>query len=216
MSAEKDIVCAPDDRLKTECAPIEKIDSSVKALAKRMLKDMYATDGCGLAAPQVGELIQLVVIDVDYSGPEGKNPYVLINPKIIVADGPEREFAEGCLSFPGISVNVKRPSHVIVQAQNLDGDLMQYEARDNLLATRPATTSWPSASSTRSTTCTASRWSTTSRPASAWQPCATTSRPSPPVPTPARPPSSRGSHARRLHGNARLRRPLAACPCRRT
>ena len=134
MSAEKDIVCAPDDRLKTECAPIEKIDASVRALAERMLDDMYETDGCGLAAPQVGELVQLVVIDVDYTGPEGKNPYVLINPKIIVADGPEREFSEGCLSFPGISVDVRRPSHVVVQAQNLDGDLMQYEARDNLLA----------------------------------------------------------------------------------
>ena len=134
MSAIDDIVLSPDDRLKTECAPIEKIDDGVKKLAKRMLKDMYATDGCGLAAPQVGELIQLVVIDVDYSGPEGKNPYVLINPKIIVADGEEHELAEGCLSFPGITVRVKRPSHVIVEAKNLDGDLMRYEARDNLLA----------------------------------------------------------------------------------
>ena len=109
MSAIDDIVLSPDDRLKTECAPIEKIDDGVKKLAKRMLKDMYAADGCGLAAPQVGELVQLVVIDVDYAG-------------------------EGCLSFPGITVEVKRPSHVVVQARNLDGDLMQYEARDNLLA----------------------------------------------------------------------------------
>ena len=135
MSAIYDIVLSPDDRLKTECAPIEKIDDGVKKLAKRMLKDMYAADGCGLAAPQVGELVQLVVIDVDYAG-EGtkKNPYVLINPKIVAADGPERAYGEGCLSFPGITVEVKRPSHVVVQARNLDGDLMQYEARDNLLA----------------------------------------------------------------------------------
>jgi peptide deformylase len=134
MSVDKDIVCAPDDRLKVECAPIEKIDSKVKSLAKRMLKDMYEAEGCGLAAPQVGELVQLVVIDVDYSGSADKNPYVLINPKVIVADGPDRAFCEGCLSYPGISVEVTRPSHVIVQAQNLDGDLMQYEAQDNLLA----------------------------------------------------------------------------------
>ena len=135
MSAIDDIVLSPDDRLKTECAPIEKIDDGVKKLAKLMLKDMYAADGCGLAAPQVGELVQLVVIDVDYAG-EGtkKNPYVLINPKIVAADGPERAYGEGCLSFPGITVEVKRPSHVVVQARNLDGDLMQYEARDNLLA----------------------------------------------------------------------------------
>lgn len=135
MSAIDDIVLSPDDRLKTECAPIEKIDDGVKRLAKRMLRDMYAADGCGLAAPQVGELVQLVVIDVDYAG-EGtkKNPYVLVNPKIVAADGPERAYGEGCLSLPGITVEVRRPSHVVVQARNLDGDLMQYEARDNLLA----------------------------------------------------------------------------------
>ena len=133
MSGLEDIVLAPNECLKTECAPIDKIDGKVRQLAKRMLKDMYAADGCGLAAPQVGELVQLVVIDVDY-GAGKKNPYVLINPKVVVADGEERENGEGCLSFPGITVPVSRPTHVVVQALNLDGDLMQYEARDNLLA----------------------------------------------------------------------------------
>ena len=133
MSALDDIVVAPDERLKTECEPIQEIDGKVARLARRMLRDMYAADGCGLAAPQVGELIQLVVIDVDYTS-KGKNPYVLINPRVIVADGEERENGEGCLSFPGITVPVSRPTHVVVQALNLDGDLMQYEARDNLLA----------------------------------------------------------------------------------
>ena len=106
MAGLNDIVCAPDDRLQTECEPIEKVGSKVKALAKRMLKDMYAAEGCGLAAPQVGELVQLIVIDVDYSGGT-KNPYVLINPRIVTADGPERETSEG--------------------------ELMRYEAQDNLL-----------------------------------------------------------------------------------
>ena len=133
MSGLEDIVLAPNECLKTECAPIDKIDGKVRQLAKRMLRDMYAADGCGLAAPQVGELVQLVVIDVDY-GAGNKNPYVLINPKVVVADGEERENGEGCLSFPGITVPVSRPTHVVVQALNLDGDLMQYEARDNLLA----------------------------------------------------------------------------------
>ena len=128
-----DIVVAPDERLATECAPIEEITPEIHALAERMLNDMYATEGCGLAAPQIGELIQMVVIDVDYTDKK-RNPFVLINPKIVVADGEEREFPEGCLSFPGITVRVSRPSHVVVQAYNLDGDLMQYEARDNLMA----------------------------------------------------------------------------------
>ena len=134
MAAVDDIVLAPDNRLKTECEPIEEITQEVRDLAARMLEDMYATEGCGLAAPQVGELVQLVVIDCDYVDNDNRNPYVLINPEIIVADGEEHELSEGCLSFPGITVRVSRPSHVIVRARNLDGDLMQYEARDNLLA----------------------------------------------------------------------------------
>ncbi len=133
MASIDDIVLAPDDRLKTECAPIEEITDDIRSLAERMLEDMYATEGCGLAAPQVGELVQLVVIDVDYTKTK-KNPYVLVNPRIIVADGEERETGEGCLSFPGITVRVSRPSHVVVEARNLDGDLMRYEASDNLMA----------------------------------------------------------------------------------
>ena len=128
------IVLCPDERLFTECAPIEKIDDEVRALAQDMLDVMYEAEGCGLAGPQVGEMRQIVVIDVDYSGHSKRNPYVLINPKVIKADGDPRDFQEGCLSFPGISVNVTRPSHVIVQAKNLDGDLMQYEAEGNLMA----------------------------------------------------------------------------------
>ena len=135
MSVAEDIVIGPDERLETQCAPIQKIDESIVRLAKRMLEDMYATDGVGLAAPQVGKLVQLVVIDVDYATPGGKkNPYVLINPVIVTADGKPRTTGEGCLSFPGITCEVSRPSHVVVRARNLDGDLIQYEARDNLLA----------------------------------------------------------------------------------
>lgn len=134
MADLEDIVLSPDPRLKQVCEPILEITPEIEALANRMLDDMYEAYGCGLAAPQVGELIRLVVIDVDWAEDAPKNPYVLINPRIVTADGDEREFDEGCLSFPGISVTVKRPSHVIVEAYNLDGDLMRYEAADNLMA----------------------------------------------------------------------------------
>lgn len=133
MAAADDIVLAPDKRLKSECAPIEEITDEIRNLAAHMLEDMYATEGCGLAAPQVGELVQLVVIDVDYTKNK-RNPYVLVNPRIVTADGEERETAEGCLSFPGITVHLSRPSHVVVEARNLDGELMRYEAADNLMA----------------------------------------------------------------------------------
>lgn len=129
-----DIVLSPDPRLSQECEEVKEITPEIKQLAKRMLDDMYAASGCGLAAPQVGETIQMIVVDCDYTGKRDRNPYVLINPKIITADGELRETGEGCLSFPGICVPVKRPSHVVVQALNLDGDLMQYEAEGNLMA----------------------------------------------------------------------------------
>lgn len=135
MADLDDIVLSPDPRLSQECAPVDQITPQLRALARRMLDDMYAADGCGLAAPQVGELVQLVVIDVDWSRESSRrNPYVLVNPRVVVADGEERTGSEGCLSFPGISVEVSRPSHVVVEARNLDGDLMRYEAADNLLA----------------------------------------------------------------------------------
>lgn len=133
MDPLEEIVLSPDQRLSEECEPVEAIDSDVKKLVRRMLRDMYAADGCGLAGPQVGAMRQVVVIDCDY-GHGKKNPYVLINPKVVIADGDMRESGEGCLSFPGITVPVTRPSHVVAQALNLDGDLMQYEAADNLLA----------------------------------------------------------------------------------
>ncbi len=135
MGLLDDIVLSPDKRLSTECEPVETIDDEVKELARRMLEVMYEAEGCGLAAPQIGVLKQIVVIDCDYDGRKGsKNPYVLINPRIIAVDGPDRDFDEGCLSFPGIHVRVTRPNHVIVQALDLDGDLLQYEAESNLMA----------------------------------------------------------------------------------
>ena len=138
MGLLDDIVLSPDPRLSTECEPITEIDEKIEELANHMLDVMYEAQGCGLAAPQVGELVQMVVIDCEYEVKRGKivggEPYVLINPKVITADGPDRHFSEGCLSFPGIHVDVVRPSHVIVQAYDLDGDLIQYESEGDLFA----------------------------------------------------------------------------------
>lgn len=128
-----EIVLWPDERLSQSCEEITVIDDEIKTIAANMLRDMYATDGVGLAAPQIGIMKRMVVIDVDY--PDGQeNPFVLINPVVVAADGEPRTYREGCLSFPGITVPVMRPSHVIVQALNLDGDLMQYEAEGGLFA----------------------------------------------------------------------------------
>lgn len=136
MSLLEEIVRAGDARLSTPCAEIEEITDEVRDLAYHMLDVMYAASGCGLAAPQIGKLVRMVVIDVDYDGEDErtKEPYVLINPVITTLDGDEVTNQEGCLSFPGISVPVKRPEHIVVEAYNLDGELMEYEAHGNLMA----------------------------------------------------------------------------------
>ena len=77
------IVLSPDPRLRQECAVIEEITPAIEALAEKMKKMMFENGGCGLAAPQIGELIQLVTIDCDYNDKNDYDPYVLINPVIV-------------------------------------------------------------------------------------------------------------------------------------
>lgn len=130
-----EIVIAPDERLRTECAKVSDIDDEVVKIAKRMAKAMYKNGGCGLAAPQIGVLQQIVVIDVDWSdeAPTKKNTLYLINPVIVESSEEKAEGFEGCLSIPGVSFPIERSTSVTVQALDLEGRLIQYEAANNLL-----------------------------------------------------------------------------------
>ncbi|SDD41384.1 peptide deformylase [Sporomusa acidovorans] len=105
---------AGDKILKEVAAPIEKIDRKIKQLLDDMAETMYAADGVGLAAPQVGVSLQLVVIDV------GEGIIELINPKIIAYEGSEVG-TEGCLSVPGMYGEVERYAAVTVEALNRSG-----------------------------------------------------------------------------------------------
>ena len=127
------IVLSPDPRLRQECAEIEEIDANIVRLAEQMKCQMIENGGCGLAAPQIGELIQLVVIDTEYTSEKDYDPYVLINPVIVEQSDTTRPFSEGCLSIPGISVEIERPDHVVVEAYDLDANLMRYEATGDLM-----------------------------------------------------------------------------------
>ena len=89
------IVLSPDPRLRQECAVIEEITPAIEALAEKMKKMMFDNGGCGLAAPQIGELIQLVTIDCDYSDKNDYDPYVLINPVIVEQSDHLVPFSEG-------------------------------------------------------------------------------------------------------------------------
>lgn len=108
-----------DEILRKKCKPVKEITPRITDLIKDMFETMYEANGVGLAAPQVGILKQIVVIDV-----EDGNQYVLINPEIIETDG-EQTGPEGCLSVPGKSGTVTRPNHVKVRA--FDADMQPFE-----------------------------------------------------------------------------------------
>jgi peptide deformylase len=125
------IVKYGDPILEKPGAAITKFDAQLEELAEDMFASMYAAQGVGLAAPQIGLSQQLAVVDVT----GGKNPeakIVLINPEIIHSEGEVRE-EEGCLSVPGFRGHVMRPQFVTVRALNLKGESFEIRG-ENLLA----------------------------------------------------------------------------------
>lgn len=132
------LVTAPDERLQRSTRQVAEVDDAVRDLAADMLATMYASGGCGLAAPQVGSDLRIFVMDVEWRDDGGKasrRPQVFVNPQIVVADGERVTDNEGCLSFPDLRVDVARPSHVVVEALDEEGCLVRVEA-DGDLASR--------------------------------------------------------------------------------
>jgi peptide deformylase len=114
------IVKYGDPVLETPAEPVTEFNDELRQLVDDMFETMYAAQGVGLAAPQIGILKQLIVIDTTFKeDPEGK--IVLINPTITHADG-RQTGEEGCLSFPGLKEKVTRPARVTVRHQELDGE----------------------------------------------------------------------------------------------
>ena len=128
------IVKYGDPVLRQPTKEVQKFSKKVKTLVYDMLDTMYANNGVGLAAPQVGVSLRIFVIDVSEPN-EPYNPTVFINPKIIKKTGAMNSY-EGCLSFPKAYTNVKRYSHVTVKAQNLDGRFFTIDADGDKLLTR--------------------------------------------------------------------------------
>ncbi len=127
------ILLVPDPRLRAKARPVGTGDAdAIRALAPRMLDAMYKAPGIGLAAPQVGELLRLVVVDLQ---PEDKPaPIVLVNPEIVAASTELSTREEGCLSLPGQYADVTRPSRVKLRYLDLGGVKREIEA-EGLLAT---------------------------------------------------------------------------------
>lgn len=124
--AKLNIVKIGDDTLRKVCRPVEKITPRTVMLLDDMIETMRAADGCGLAAPQVGILRRIAVVEV-----EAGNVIELINPKIIAFAG-EQQAEEGCLSIPGRWGVTKRPMHVTVRAQNRKGETFEVSGSELL------------------------------------------------------------------------------------
>lgn len=129
------ILTFPDARLREVSQPVEKFTPELKKLSEDMLETMYAAHGIGLAAPQVGELIRMLVIDTRPKDEKGRRykyedmtelekavpqPIVIINPEIVKGEG-KTTFDEGCLSVPSYFETVERKNYVEVKGYDVDG-----------------------------------------------------------------------------------------------
>ena len=112
--------------LRKETVPVTSFDESLRTLIDDMFETMYAAEGIGLAAPQVGRLERVAVIDV------GDQPLVIVNPEIVSKDGGMAKGEEGCLSIPEIYGDVERPPRIVVSALDREGTPFTIEASDLL------------------------------------------------------------------------------------
>lgn len=128
--AVRPITVIPHDAavLRAKAKRIRHVDRSIHRLVEDMIDSMHAASGVGLAAPQIGVSLRLVVI-----GLPDERPFALLNPEVVKRSG-ERQLLEGCLSVPGYRGRVARSSRVVVKATDLQGRDVRIRAQDDLLA----------------------------------------------------------------------------------
>ena len=121
----------PHPVLKKKAEPVAKVDDEMRRFLDDMLETMYASNGCGLAAPQVGVSKRVVVIDIAHEDEEPQ-PMYLVNPEIIWKSEEKKVCEEGCLSVPGMRAEVERPAAVKIRYLDYDGKEQLLEADDFL------------------------------------------------------------------------------------
>ena len=122
----RDILIWPDPRLKEKAVPVDGVDADLQRLIDDMFETMYAAEGVGLAAPQIGVMKRVVVIDTSATD-EDVEPFAMINPVIVAREG-ESKYKEGCLSVPGEAEDVTRAAVVRVRFLDRDGQPKELEA----------------------------------------------------------------------------------------
>ena len=114
--------------LRTPAKRVRNFDASLRSLVADMIDSMNAAHGVGIAAPQIGIGLRVIVI-----GMPGERPFVMVNPEVVKRSG-ERELIEGCLSVPGYRGRVTRSTRVLAKAQDISGREIRVRAEDDLLA----------------------------------------------------------------------------------
>ncbi|HUK59137.1 MAG TPA: peptide deformylase [Stellaceae bacterium] len=127
------IITAPDPRLKIRAKPVARVDARVKKLMADMLETMYQAPGIGLAAPQVGQALRVIVLDCAREG-EKPQPYKLANPEILWRSDEKITIQEGCLSLPEHYADVERPAEIRLRYLDEENEVRELEAK-GLLAT---------------------------------------------------------------------------------
>ncbi len=121
----------PDPVLRKKCMHVEEINDQVRGLAVNMAETMHRAPGVGLAAPQVGESIRLIVVDLSV-GQDPAQLHVLVNPEVEMTEGEEAEAEEGCLSLPDVLEKVSRFERARIRALNIKGKEIVLDAQGKL------------------------------------------------------------------------------------
>jgi peptide deformylase len=124
--AVRPVVIWPDERLRQPSVAITSVDASVRALYQDLVDSMYAENGLGIAALQLGDPRRMFIVEPKLAGrPEADPPLAFINPEVIETSEEQQDSEEGCLSFPDIYIKVKRPMRCKVRAMGMDGEIFE-------------------------------------------------------------------------------------------
>ena len=121
------ILIHPNPKLKKVCEPVLEIDDALIELSDDMLETMYHAPGIGLAAPQIGVLNRIIVMDCEKDDAANRKPIVMINPEIVFSSDEESTYEEGCLSIPEQFAEIKRPTFVQVRWLDTNGTEQEQE-----------------------------------------------------------------------------------------
>lgn len=129
--AVRPIVVWPDPRLRETTRPITEVTDEIRTLYRDLVDTMYAYDGVGIAAIQIGVPLRMFLVDAAVAGrDDGGDPVAFINPEVVSVSGEREKADEGCLSFPGIYVAIDRPRVARLRAMGMDGQMFEAEGEE--------------------------------------------------------------------------------------